>query len=200
MANALLTWSKRTLPPTVLTLIPIGVAVNLAIGTLVQIIKLPIFLDSCGTVLVAVLAGPLPAIITAVVTVFLGGLLTNPVLPWFLGTAVGIGWFSGYCANRGAFKKAWLWGLCGIIMGVLAAVVSAPVIVKLFGGITQSGSSIVVAYLMATGKQVLTSVLLAGFATDPVDKLITFFIVRSLIKGLPKRLIGVFPRGIQNTQ
>jgi len=193
-------WLAKQFPPAVLTLMPIGVALNLAIGTLVQIIKLPVFLDSVGTVIVAVLSGPLPAILTAVVTVLVGGLLTNPVLPWFVGTAIAIGWFSGFCANRGAFRRVWLWGLCGVAMGVIAAVVSAPVVVYLFAGITQSGSSLVVAYLMAAGKTVLNSVLLAGIACDPVDKLLTFLIVWALLRGLPVKLLAQFPRGVLNTR
>jgi energy-coupling factor transport system substrate-specific component len=166
----------------------------------VQIIKLPVFLDSIGSVLVAVLGGPIPAIVTGVVSVLLGGILTNPVLPWFVCTAIAIGWFTGFCANRGAFKRVWTWGLCGLAMGVVAAIVSAPVIVALFAGITQSGSSLVVAFLMAAGKSVLNSVLLAGVACDPVDKLLTFLIAWALIRGLPRRLRAQFPRGLANTE
>lgn len=150
--------------------------------------------------MVGILAGPLPAIVTAVVTVFVGGLLTNPFLPWFVCTAVAIGWFSGFCANRGAFRRVWVWGLCGIAQGVLAAIVSAPVVVYLFGGITQSGSSLVVAYLMATGETVLKSVLTAGIACDPVDKFITFMIAWTVIRGFPRSLRAHFPRGLANTE
>lgn len=184
----------------VITLIPVGVALNLAIGTVVQIIKLPVFLDSIGTVIVAVLAGPLPAIATAVITVFVGGAIVNPVLPWFVGTAIAIGWFTGFCANRGAFKRVWTTVLAGLIMGVISAVVSAPIIVHLFGGVTQSGSSLVVAYLMATGKTVLKSVILAGIACDPVDKMLTYVVAFFLLMGLPERLRSRFPRGVQNTR
>ncbi|MFX1562193.1 MAG: ECF transporter S component [Promethearchaeota archaeon] len=200
MASKIREWMERQFPPTVLTLVPVGVALNLGIGTVVQIIKLPIFLDSIGTVVVAVLAGPLPAIMAGVITVLLAGLLTNPLLPWFVGTAIAIGWFSGFCANRGAFKRLWLWAICGVMMGVIAAIVSAPVIVGLFGGITQSGSSLVVAYLLATGRKVLQSVILAGIACDPVDKLLTFVIVWLLIKGLPKSTRAMFPLGLKNTE
>ena len=200
MANKLTVWAGRQLPPTILTVIPVGVAANLAIGTLIQIIKLPIFLDSIGTVIISVLGGPVAGIITAVITVLIGGLLTNPVLPWFVCTAIAIGWFTGFCANHGAFKRIWTWCLCGIFMGIIAGVVSAPVIAYLFGGITQSGSSLVVAYLMATGKTVLNSVLLAGIACDPVDKLLTFLIAWILIKGLPKSLRAHFPKGLVNTE
>ena len=90
--NKITIWGKRQLPAIILMVIPVGVAINLAVGTLIQIIKLPIFLDSIGTVIISVLGGPLPGILTAVITVLVGGLLTNPVLPWFICTAIAIGW------------------------------------------------------------------------------------------------------------
>ena len=49
---------QEQLPPTALALIPVGIALNLGIGTIVQLAKLPVFIDSVGTVLVAALAGP----------------------------------------------------------------------------------------------------------------------------------------------
>jgi energy-coupling factor transport system substrate-specific component len=38
-------------------LIPVGVGINFVGGTLVTVLKLPIFLDTIGTILVALLAG-----------------------------------------------------------------------------------------------------------------------------------------------
>ena len=39
-------------------LIPIGVGINFVGGTLVNVLQLPVFLDTIGTILVALLAGP----------------------------------------------------------------------------------------------------------------------------------------------
>jgi energy-coupling factor transport system substrate-specific component len=192
-------YKTKAISTATLTLIPVGVAVNLAVGTVVQIIKLPVFLDSIGTVLVAVLAGAVPGIITGVIAVFVGGLIANPVLPWFVLTAVAIGWFSGFCSNRGYFKRLWTWTICGILMGVIAGTISAPVVTYLFGGVTQSGSAFVVAYLISTGRTILRSAFLAGLACDPMDKLITFIIVWGLVRGLPTNLLANFPKAIENT-
>lgn len=192
-------WWYRQFPPQVLTFIPVAVAINLGIGTLAQIAKLPVFLDSIGTVAVGVLCGPVAAIVAGVITVLVGGVLTNPVLPWFAFTAVVIGGYTGFIANRGAFLRPWIWVLSGLVLGILTAIVSAPVIVALFGGITPSGSSVVVAYFIATGKQVLSSVILAGFACDPIDKCLTFVIVFLMVRSLPLRIRAQFPRGVPNT-
>ena len=39
-------------------LIPVAIAINIAIGQIVVLLKLPVFLDSIGTVLVAIICGP----------------------------------------------------------------------------------------------------------------------------------------------
>ena len=39
-------------------LIPVAIAINIAIGQIVVLLKLPVFLDSIGTVLVAALSVP----------------------------------------------------------------------------------------------------------------------------------------------
>lgn len=41
-----------------LALIPVAIVVNLVVGQIVSALNLPIFLDSIGTVLVGILAGP----------------------------------------------------------------------------------------------------------------------------------------------
>ena len=50
----------------------------------------------------------------------------------------------------------------GVVTGIAAAIVSAPVVVYLFGGVTGSGSGFVVAFFLKTGQQLLNSALLAG--------------------------------------
>ena len=46
-------------------------------------LKLPVFLDSIGTLLVALLAGPLAAMTTGLVTNLIWGLITSPVAAAF---------------------------------------------------------------------------------------------------------------------
>lgn len=61
-----------------LVLIVICVAINMIAGQMISMLKLPLFLDSIGTVLCAVLAGPWVALFTGLVTNVLWGLLTGP--------------------------------------------------------------------------------------------------------------------------
>src|SRR5204863_8133742 len=71
-------------------------ALNFAIGNIVYLIKLPIYLDSIGTILCALLIFPdrFAAITCAFIAGFIGvtlsGLVINPFLPWFTLTVLAI--------------------------------------------------------------------------------------------------------------
>jgi len=78
----------------------------------------------------------------------------------------------------------------GLITGVVSAVVSAPVVVYLFGGVTGSGSTFVVAFFLKTGQQLLDSVVLSGLATDPIDKVLEVLLAALLYRATPREFIA----------
>ena len=52
-----------------IVLIPIAMAINIVLGqTVASVLKVPIYMDSIGTILVGVLAGPIPGLVTGVLT------------------------------------------------------------------------------------------------------------------------------------
>src|SRR5215210_4788878 len=84
-----------------LVLIPVAIAINIVIGQIVSLLKLPVYLDSIGTVLVGVLAGPWAGALTGVLSNTIWGLTIDPnALPWFP-VALFIGLVAGICANVG---------------------------------------------------------------------------------------------------
>jgi len=88
-------------------LIPVAIAINIVVGYIVQtVLKLPIYLDSVGTVLVAVLAGPIAGAITGALTNIIWGIVfSNPQIIPFAITAFVIGLVAGIFAQWGWFKK-----------------------------------------------------------------------------------------------
>lgn len=179
----------------ILALIPLGIALNLVLGTLVHTLKLPIYVDAVGTILVTLLAGWRAGIVVGVGSFLIGGLLTNPVLPWFSGTQAAIAIYTHIVGRRGGFRTLPRSIASGVGLGMIAGVVSAPVIVYLFGGITGSGASLVVAFLLASGKSVLKSVLLSGLAAEPIDKTLQCLLARAVLRGLPSQLLTRFSGG-----
>jgi len=188
-----------------LVAIALCAALNFAIGNIVYLVKLPIYLDSIGTILCALLIFPdrFAAIACAFIAGFIGAILTglviNPFLPWFTLTVLAIALVSALLTARGtetfrarplpvpAFAGKVI--LYGVITGVASAIVSAPVVVYLFGGVTGSGTAFVVAFFLKTGQQLLNSALLAGLTTEPVDKTLQVLLAALLYRATPQQFI-----------
>ena len=159
------------------------------IGTVVHALRLPVYLDAIGTIVVTLLAGWRAGIMTGVASFLLGGVLTNPVLPWFSGTQAAIAVYVWTISKFGGFKTVPRTALSGIGLGVVAGVMSAPIIAYLFGGVTGAGASMFTAFLLTTGRTLLKSVLLSGLACEPIDKTLQCLLAFWIIKGLPPQLL-----------
>jgi hypothetical protein len=262
-----------------LVLIPIAIAINIVLGqTVAAVLKVPVYLDSIGTVLVGVLAGPIPGLITGV----LSNLVWQYILPApfhsdfagpFFVVAAWIGFFAGVVAQLGWFRSrpnssgpelaraagiavfiigvlvlytvsryytaafeffnpegdqsplfqllGWLVAIvivgavigflgllfvrrdagvayvvaAGAICGVVSALISAPIAAYVFGGVTGSGTDVLVAAFQQAGSDLITAVTQQGLLSDPIDKTITFFVVFLLLQALSRRLVARFPQG-----
>jgi energy-coupling factor transport system substrate-specific component len=174
-------------------LIPVAIAINIAIGQIVVILKLPVFLDSIGTVLVGIICGPWAGALTGALANTIWGLFNPDSLPWWP-VAFFIGLVAGLCANAGLFKNWWKVILSGFLIALTAAIVSTPISVYLYGGITASGSSFITAYLLQTGQGIWSAVVSTSFLTEPVDKITTAMLAFAIVQGLSKRLVARFPR------
>ena len=175
-------------------LIPVAIAINVVIGQIVYLLKLPVFLDSIGTMLVAVVCGPWAGALTGVLSNTIFGLTFNPdFLPWWP-VAMLIGFVTGWCAVGGLFHNTWKVTITGFIVALSAAIASTPIAVLLYGGLTGSGSTVITAFLLQTGRDVLSAVLSTNFLVEPVDKIATAFLAFAIIRGLSVRYLSRFPR------
>ncbi|MEJ2710144.1 MAG: hypothetical protein P8074_21215 [Anaerolineales bacterium] len=175
-------------------LMPVAIAINIVIGQIVVLLKLPVYIDSIGTVLVAVIAGPWAGALTGTLSNIIWGLVIDPnALPWFP-VAMVIGFVAGLLANAGLFKTWWKVVISGLIIAAAAALASAPIAVLLYGGITASGSSFLTAFLLQTGQGLVESVLATNFIFEPIDKIATVLLAYAIIKGLSGRYLARFPR------
>lgn len=176
-------------------LIPVAIAINGVIGYIVGQLKLPVFLDSIGTVLVAAVCGPWAGALTGALSNFVIGMLTNPTDWWpWIPVAFFIGLVAGFCANAGLFKSWWKVVVTGFLVALTAAIVSTPIAVYFFGGITSSGSSFITAYLLQTGRDLVAAVFSTNFLVEPVDKVATAMLAFAIVQGLSKRFLARLPR------
>jgi hypothetical protein len=269
-----------------IVLIPIAIAINIILGqTVSAALKVPIYLDSIGTILVGVLAGPLAGALTG----GLANLIWTYVLPApfhsdyaapFFIVAVEIGLLAGVFGRLGFFRSrpnarsdqlaigaivvvaivaiigvygflpfysngqftffaptapgaaapdpvfvilGWLVGLlligaivgllallfvrrdlgaayvfvAGLACGIVSAIISAPISSIVFGGVTGSGTDLLVAAFQQAGDSLSSAVLKQGLLSDPIDKTLTFFVVFAILGALSRRFVARFPQGEQ---
>jgi uncharacterized membrane protein len=258
-------WISRQFTTRTIVLIPIAIAINIGLGYTVQsVLKLPIYLDSIGTILVGVLAGPIAGALTGVLSNLIWQLIAGGTIGPFAVTAGVIGLMAGLWGYLGVYRSrpasrnqlvvaaviaaviigvvilpivnnpaysdpangypSWVFGaiviigilaaimvagfilvrrdlagfwvaLAGVVTGIVAAFVSAPIAAYVFGGVTGSGVDVIVAALRQGGSDVLHASLGQGLFSDPIDKTITSFVVFIVLAGLSRRIIARFPNG-----
>jgi energy-coupling factor transport system substrate-specific component len=176
-------------------MIPVAIAINIAVGQIVYTLKIPLYLDSIGTVLVGVLAGPWAGALTGLLSNLIWGLTgLNVTYAPFAGAAAVIGLLAGLFGEALWMRTWWKAILAGAITGLVAAIISAPIAAYVWGGVTGSGTDILVAAFRQAGLDVMGASMAQGVSSDPLDKAISFFIVFLIVQALPLRFLARFPR------
>jgi energy-coupling factor transport system substrate-specific component len=181
------------LPTTTVVLVPVAIAINIVVGQITSALGLPLYLDSIGTILVAVVAGPAAGAVTGGLSNVIWGLTLSPLALPFAIVAIVIGTVAGWAARIGVFRSYWAPPIAGIITGIIAALASSPISAFIFGGATGGGTGAIVAAFQAFGNSLLASTTLQGLLSDPLDKLITFTVVMFILLALPTRFKQRFP-------
>jgi len=261
-----------------IVLMPIAVAINIILGaTVANALKIPIYLDSIGTILVGALAGPVAGALTGFLTNTLWTYVVPPpfqngpaaafgIVAVVIGVLAGLagraGWLRprpnrsiGELAIGGLIALAiviglgiyaysryyettfeffnpdntdavftiigWLIGLifvafvvgfvallfvrrdlavayvtvAGLVTGLIAALISAPISANVFGGVTGGGTDFLVAAFRQAGADLQAATFQQGLLSDPVDKLVTFFVVYLILAAMARRTKARFPQG-----
>jgi energy-coupling factor transport system substrate-specific component len=154
----------------------------------VRFLNIPLYLDSVGTFLVAVLAGPLAGGLAGALTNIIWALILNPIAAAFAPVALVTGVVAGLLARAGWFKT-WPQALIsGALVAVPSTIVAVPIIAFLFGGVTGGGPDYAVAYLAAVGSSIVKSVAFSNLGVNVVDKALTALIAFVVTSRLPVRL------------
>lgn len=188
---------RSTFSTVTLALMPIAIAANIALGQLVYYLKLPLYLDSIGTILVGVLAGPLAGGLTGVISNFLWGYLfgdSNTFL--FAPVALLIGIVAGLLGNRSWLRRLPTTIAAGVITGLIAAPISAIIAARIRGGLAGgAGTDLLVAFFQTFTEDILTASFFQSLVSDPIDKVLSYLVVFLVLKRLPRRLLVRFPQG-----
>jgi energy-coupling factor transport system substrate-specific component len=173
-------------------LIPVAVGINVVGGTVTNALRIPLFLDVIGTILLAILAGPLVGVVGGVLTNLVLGVTRSPTIIPFAVVNAGIALVAGYLAMRGWFRiregrdYLKLAGV-GVCVALTSIVLSVPIVVTLFGGLTGTAPDIVVGAFLALGFDLVLAVLAAEFVIEPIDKISSVVIAYFIATSVPER-------------
>jgi hypothetical protein len=275
-----------------IVLMPVAIAINIVLGqTVGTALKLPVYLDSVGTILVGVLAGPIAGAATGILsdlawTFLLAGTPFGSPTVWpFAIVAAAIGFVAGLAGRFGAFRPrpgtpvprliagvaiaaaligGLVWfgilpfyaslcgqgaardasGACfrlftdgpidpvffaigigiaalvaivvvalvvrlardrdlgvvivvvtGFVVGVGSAFIAAPIATIVFGGVTASGTDLLVAAFQQVGSSLDDAVLRQALLSDTIDKTVEYLIVFTILGAVSRRILARFPQG-----
>ena len=169
--------------------IAFGAALNVSIGCLVSALKLPLYLDSLGTILVSVVCGWQYRAIVGLSSLIIMTLTSVPTVIAYAGTAVIVAILASFLTRFGFMSRLFPTITGGLLLGIIAAMASVPVTNFLYGGVSLAGADAVTTFFKASGMPVWKSVLFGSLITDPIDKLVTVLICMSILKTMPHNII-----------
>lgn len=175
-----------------LALIPMAVAINYIGKMIAATLKLPLWLDSIGTIFTAFVAGPIAGAIVGGLTNVISG-LTDPISLVYALTNIAIGLVAGVLAAK-ATKKTFAWALStGIVIALVAIVVSTPLNIMVWDGFTGNAiGDAALGWALASGWPLWLGSLLDEVIVDLPDKIVVTLIVYGLYKAVPENLLLTF--------
>lgn len=173
--------------------IALGVGINVVGGLLGLTFRLPIYMDSIGTILVSSLMGPLGGVITAILSGFISG-MTDIYAIYFLPASIMVGLMAGLLFPKVSEKK-WSIPFSGLLITLPGTVISGCISAFVFGGVTSSGSSVLVMLLNRLGLNLAVSAMITQFATEYLDRCIAMFLVCAVLAVLSAETKGKLKGG-----
>lgn len=173
----------------ILTYGAVCITLNVVLGTVVSALKIPLlFLDTVGTVLMAVLFGPWWGALVGLLTNVVLSATSSPTAIFYGIVSVAVAIVVGFMAKKFNFMKWYVALITGLILSVVAPLIGTPISVAVFGGLNGSGMDVVVLWLRASGESVFASTFISRITGNFVDKIATCLLVMLIVLKLPTLL------------
>lgn len=175
-------------------LIPACIGINYLGKLFASVLKLPLWLDSIGTCIGAVLGGPIIGAVCGAANNLIYGFTTGDTITLVYAlTSLGIGVAVGIMARLGQMEKLPGAILSACVAGLTAVVISTPLNIIFWGGTTGNvWGDAVFAWSQTSRMPVFLGSLLDEVVVDVPDKLITILVVYAIVKGLPGKLTSMY--------
>lgn len=177
-----------------LLIIPIAIAINFIGSNLAAALKLPVYLDTIGTFMVSMLAGPWVGAAAGGLGNLISGVMTPTLLPYTFGSIL-CGLIGGYLARMGMFVnfKRFIVALLAVILVCVGINIATKMI--FFGGYTPSSTSAMCAAMVSVGTPFPIAVVITTFIGEVPDKIISLLIPYIVIHRMPDRFLYNFANG-----
>lgn len=177
--------------PMIVAFTSVCIVLNIMASFLAITLRLPVYLDTTGTILTAAVLGGPWAIICALLSSLLNAsydAFAIPFAPQGVTTAI----VSTFLFHHAKTIK-WTPVLKGLIIGFFAAVVGASIAAYIFDGVTSAGSSYLVQFFhQGLGLPLVATTFVIQWLTDSLDKVLIVIFVSVLMKRLPQSFIEKF--------
>ncbi len=183
-----------------LCMLAMAVCINVAGGQLALMLRLPIYLDSIGTILTGLWMGPLCGMIPNLLSGVLLGMTTDIYSLYFAPVGMITGLMAGMAGkmmkglltDRNIRKRQIL--LSAVFITVPGTIVSSLINAVLFGGVTSSGSSILVQILSKTPLGMTGSIFVVQILTDYLDRVIALGLAIAVLQVMPSDIRSLWKR------
>lgn len=172
----------------IMLLCSIAVAINIVLGIVTSSLKLPLYLDTIGTVLIAVYYGPLAGATVGALTNILTGIIFNPKDIPFLLVNVAVGIIVGFIAKKFKFNMVTAL-ITGLTLSIVCPLIGTPIGVWIYGGLTGTGTDFLVLWLQKVGQSLYFSSFIGKVFNNLLDKVGTCMLVSLLISYIPKSVV-----------
>ncbi len=167
--------------------IALAIVLNVIGGQIALLFHLPIYLDSMGTIMIAMLYGPVYGMLPPLLYGLVMGFTLDIYSLYFMPVGLMLGLMTGLVSKYFSLKK-WRMIPGAMLITIPGTIVSSIITAVLFGGITSSGSTVIVQVLNKAGLGLTASVFIVQVLTDYLDRLLSLVIVTYLLHVIPSDL------------
>ena len=173
-----------------IAMIAMAICINDIGGQLALALHLPIYLDSIGTILIGAMFGPafgvLPPMISGILMAFTGDIYSL----YFAPVGMILGLTAGFVLKR-IHSVGFMLLLSAFLITLPGTIVCAIINAILFGGVTSSGSSAIVAALSHTPLGLTGAIFVVQIFTDYLDRVISLALVMIVLRKLKPMLPNI---------
>lgn len=165
--------------------IAFAIILNMVGSEVALILHLPIYLDSIGTFIIAAVLGPYYGMLPHLLSGILLGFTSDIYSLYYAPVGILLGMLTGFVWKKRNDQPWWVLH-AALFITVPTSLLSAGITSIVFGGITSSGSTILIQLLAKTPLGLTLSCFLVQFFSDYIDRVFGLWLTAVLLKKVPK--------------